>query len=75
MPWRFFSSNSTMPFLPPCDGPAPSNGAAIHVNGTAITAASTPPGAGGNSKIVVLLDDNFDIAVDCVVVLLPPSAT
>jgi hypothetical protein len=64
-----------MPSLPPCDGPAPSNSAGIRVNDTAITAAGTHPGAGGNSKIVVSLNDNFDTAVDSVVVLLPPSAT
>jgi hypothetical protein len=73
--WRFFSFDSSMPSLPPCDGPAPSNGAGICVNGTAITAAGTHPGAGSNSKIVLLLDDNCDIAVDSVVILLPPSAT
>ncbi len=60
---------------PPCDGPAPSNGAGIRINGTAITDAGTYPGAGGNSEIIVLLDDNFDTAVNSVVVLLPPSAT
>jgi hypothetical protein len=73
--WRFFSSDSLMPSLPPCDGLAPSNGAGIHVNGMAITAAGTHPGAGGNRKIAVLLDNNFDTTVDSVVVLLPPSAT
>ena len=60
---------------PPCDGPAPSNGASICVNSMAITAAGTHPGAGGNSKIVVSLDDNFNTSVDSVVILLPPSAT
>ncbi len=73
--WRFFSSNSSMPSLPQCDGPAPLNGAGIHVNGTAITAAGTHPGAGGNSKILVSLDDNFNTAVNSVVILLPPLAT
>jgi hypothetical protein len=60
---------------PPYDGPAPSNSAGICVNGTAITAAGTNPGAGDNSKINVSLDNNFNSAVDCVVVLLLPSAT
>jgi hypothetical protein len=73
--WRFFSSDSSMPSLPPCDGPAPSNSADICVNGTAIMATNTHPGAGGNSEIVVLLDNNFGTAVYSVVVLLPPSAT
>jgi hypothetical protein len=41
----------------------------------AIMAAGTHPGAGCNSKIVVSLDNNFDTAVDSVVLLLPPSAT
>jgi hypothetical protein len=64
-----------MPSLPPCDGPAQSNGAGIRFNDTTIMAAGTHPGAGGNSKIVVLLDDNFGTAVNSVVILLPPSAT
>ncbi len=60
---------------PPCDGPALSNGVSIRINGTAITAAGTHPSAGSNSEIIVLLDGNFDTAVNSVVLLLPSSAT
>jgi hypothetical protein len=71
--WRLFSSYLTMPSLRPCDGPAPSIGAGIHAIGTAITAAGIPPGTGGKSKIIILLDNNINTAVNEVVVPLPPT--
>jgi hypothetical protein len=63
------------PPSPPRDGLATSNGAGIRAIGAAITSVGIPPSASDNSKIVVLLDNNIDIAVDGIVILLPPSAT
>ncbi len=61
--------------LPPPDGPATSNGAGIRAMGTTITSAGKPPSTGGNSKIIVLLDDNINTAVDGIVVQVPSSDT
>jgi hypothetical protein len=62
--------------LPPsCDGPALLNSAGVCVNSMAITATGTHPGTGGNSEIIISLDNNFETIVDGIVVLLPPSAT
>jgi hypothetical protein len=61
-----------MPFLLPCDGPAPPNGAGIRAMNTAITAAGTSPGSSGKRKIVVLRDDTINAAIGGVVVLLSP---
>jgi hypothetical protein len=64
-----------MPFLPPSDGSASSNGAGIRVIGPAITAVGKPHSADSTRKIVVLLDNVINATVDDVVALLPPSAT
>jgi hypothetical protein len=63
--------NDALP--PPCDGPAPSNGAGIRAIGAAITAADILPGAGGKSKIIVSLNNNINTAVNGVIVPLPPT--
>ena len=61
---------SLMPSLLPYDGDTTKKSTGINANSTTITAAGLPHGAIGTSKIVVLLDNDIDKAVNSIVILL-----
>jgi hypothetical protein len=70
--WILFSTGSSMPSLPPCDGDATKQGADINAQGATITAIGLPHDAVGKGKIVIFLNNNID---NIVVTLLLPSTT